>query len=574
MHEKRIGWSWITLSVGLWITLISAPEARGLSLTVAANHVVEWSYQSRLRYENPFRDVEMDVVVTASTGEQWVVPAFWGGGDVWHVRFSASNPGEYAYETRCTDPENLALHGDQGTIQVIPYLGSNRLLKHGPLQLSKNRRHFAHADGTPFFWLADSWWHGMTKRLAWPEGFERLTGDRKEKGFSVIQFAIGMSCDVAPFDARDANEAGHAWHPEFDSINPDYFELVDLRIRHLVRSGLVPNIVGCWGYYLEAMGIENAKRHWRYLIGRYGAYPVTWTLCGEATLPWYEYEGTRQRQAIQVQRTGWSEVGRYLREIDPYHRLMTVHPGPNSGKLAPITNMKLVDFLLLQPGHVEQRAMPASLDHLSQARAAYPDRPSMIGEACFEGMNAACGPKVQRFLFWSTVLGGAPGYSYGADGLWQMNSRDKLFGASPLGQVWGNEVWEDVHQWEGSKNVGTGRTILERFPWWELEPAFELVANENALDYLVPKAAKIPEQLWLVYFPVFVPPWGTPFKLSGLPESERLEASWINPRTGDATEIGRIRIDSSGQWQVPPAPILQDWVLALEVNRKQRLSPK
>ena len=75
------------------------------------------------------------------------------------------------------------------------------------------------------------------------------------------------------------------------SINPIYFDMADLRIQWLVHSGLVPCIVGCWGYYLPLLGIEKMKKHWRYLVARWGAYPVIWCLAGEALMPFYLAKG-------------------------------------------------------------------------------------------------------------------------------------------------------------------------------------------------------------------------------------------------------------------------------------------
>ena len=42
------------------------------------------------------------------------------------------------------------------------------------------------------------------------------------------------------------------------------------------------------------MGEEMMKAHWRYLIARYGAWPVVWCAAGEANLPWYLAEGSTQ----------------------------------------------------------------------------------------------------------------------------------------------------------------------------------------------------------------------------------------------------------------------------------------
>ena len=77
---------------------------------------------------------------------------------------------------------------------VTAYLGDNPLYRHGPIRIAGDRRHFEHADGTPFFWLGDTWWKGLCKRLTW-EGFQELTADRKAKGFSVVQIVCGVYPD-------------------------------------------------------------------------------------------------------------------------------------------------------------------------------------------------------------------------------------------------------------------------------------------------------------------------------------------------------------------------------------------
>ena len=70
-------------------------------------------------------------------------------------------------------------------------------------------------------------------------------------------------------------------------INPAYFDAADLRIQYLVEKGLVPCIVGCWGYHLPMYGEPAMKKHWRNLVARWGAYPVIWCLAGEGSMPYY-----------------------------------------------------------------------------------------------------------------------------------------------------------------------------------------------------------------------------------------------------------------------------------------------
>ena len=108
-------------------------------------------------------------------------------------------PGKHTFRTECNDTSNPALHGVTGEIEVRPYTGDNPLLRHGPIRVAEDRRHFAHADGTPFFWLGDTWWMGFASRLRWPGDFQELAADRREKGFTVIQIVAGLYPDMPAF---------------------------------------------------------------------------------------------------------------------------------------------------------------------------------------------------------------------------------------------------------------------------------------------------------------------------------------------------------------------------------------
>ena len=558
MMKQQATWWFLA---GFWAAL---PGLRAANLETTTNRVVEWSLTSAHERTDPFGEIELDALLHDEAGREFRLPGFWAGGRSWRFRFSAPQAGNWRFETVCSDASDRGLHGQRGTVQVVSApVEPNPLLHHGALRLSDDRRHFAHADGKPFFWLADSWWFGMTQRLRYPDEFHLLVQDRVAKGFSVIQLAIAFPCDIAPFDARGANEAGHAWTPEFGTINPAYFDQTDRRIQHLVEAGLVPNIVGAWGYYLPFMGVEKMKRHWRYVIARYGAFPVVWTLAGESTLVYYVAKEKRVELGTQV--AGWTEVARYLRALDPAKRLLTVHPGPGSGRFRPIADMALLDFVLLQPGHSDWETLPQALEHLARARRDFPRQPSLMGEVCFEGMHGGgSGPKIQRFLFWSTVLSGAPGFSYGTDTTWQFNRRDEPFGVSPHGMAWGNTPWEEGYQWAGSTQVGLGRKILSSIEWWRFEPHQEWIAPAaTTTDFMKPFCAGIPGKLRVVYLPKGQPRWTEPIRMRGLESGIRYRARYVDPLTGKAETPVEVT-PANGEWPLPYPPILQDWVLLVE----------
>ena len=109
-----------------------------------------------------------------------------------------------------------------------------------PIRVAADRRHFEHADGTPFFWLGDTWWMGLCERLKWPDEFHTLAADRKTKGFTVVQIVAGLYPDMPAFDPRGKNEAGFPWTENYGRIRPEYFDQADQRLASSGRSGPCP----------------------------------------------------------------------------------------------------------------------------------------------------------------------------------------------------------------------------------------------------------------------------------------------------------------------------------------------
>ena len=108
-------------------------------------------------------------------------------------------------------------------LQVSPGAAPNALWSRGPLRVAANRRTLEHADGTPFFWMGDTWWMGLCRRFRWPEDFQTLTADRVAKGFSLVQIVAGLYPDMPGFDPRGANEAGFPWEAGLRPPQPGLF---------------------------------------------------------------------------------------------------------------------------------------------------------------------------------------------------------------------------------------------------------------------------------------------------------------------------------------------------------------
>ena len=64
---------------------ISSAEVR----VTDSNVVVELSFESTVRYGDPFNEVSLDVVFVDPTEKERRVPAFWAGGSHWKVRYAS-----------------------------------------------------------------------------------------------------------------------------------------------------------------------------------------------------------------------------------------------------------------------------------------------------------------------------------------------------------------------------------------------------------------------------------------------------------------------------------------------------
>ena len=123
--------------------------ACGESFEIQCNEVLEITLESSRAYDNPYREIELDLQLTDPAGQEKIIPGYWDGDDRWKVRLSCPNAGKYTFRTICSDQDNDGLGGKTGSISIKPYDGPNPLLKHGALKIG-GTKNIVHADGTPF----------------------------------------------------------------------------------------------------------------------------------------------------------------------------------------------------------------------------------------------------------------------------------------------------------------------------------------------------------------------------------------------------------------------------------------
>jgi len=514
----------------LFIFLIALSLSSCGERTVQQWEVFETSITSTKDYENPFIDVQVDALFEKD-GQRWKIPAFWDGGNVWKVRFSPPEIGEYTFQFISNDNSNKSLKGEKKTLTVTAYRGENKLYKHGMIGISENGRHFEHADGTAFFWLADTWWKNLSKRMTW-EGFQELAQDRKAKGFSVVQIVAGPYPDEGPFEPMWENEGGFMYkNQEFTVLNPEYWKYADRRIKYLIDTEISPAIVGAWGRAdcdaMKHVGVDGLKLHWRFLIARYGAYPVFWILAGELHNESKWGEGA------------WGEVGRYVREIDPYQRPITIHSG--SGRRGEEGDDNIITYDMVGGSHDPEVAISSAVNNLISTYHKEPPMPVIMGEGLYEGHMQNGFRYVQRHMFWQYMLSGAAGHTYGAAGIWHASVEgDPGIATSAFGgrKVYDWTTWREGMNYEGATQIGKGKKLLEEYPWHKFEPHPEW-AEEGSFS------AGIPGEVRFVYQPKRnIYNWNGAV-VKGVEADVNYTAYYFDPASGRRFDQGMVKVISN-----------------------------
>jgi hypothetical protein len=292
-----------------------------------------------------------------------------------------------------------------------------------------------------------------------------------------------------------------------------------------------------------------------------------WCLAGEGAMPYYLSQN--KEEDSKFQKSGWTEIGQYVRSIDPYHNIISIHPTDNARDQ--VENPEVLDFEMLQTGHGDRASIGPTVSAVVGGYGREPRMPVVESEVCYEGIGEACRQEIQRAMFWACMLNGAAGYTYGANGIWQVNTRQKPYGPSPHGLAWGNTPWEDAYQLPGSYQIGVGKKFLERYEWWNFESHPEWVEPHwTSENYCAPYAAGIPGKVRIIYFPLS---WFMAGKVANVESDANYRAFLFNPTNGEETDLGDVVPKENGEWDLPVGsgdwhtmPIFQDWVLVLEAK--------
>ena len=490
--------------------------------------VAEAALESARQYDNPFREVAVRVRLTAPSGRQQSVDAFWDGERSWRVRFCPDEPGDWRWESASSDTTDDGLHARAGDLRCVPYEGDNPLYRHGPPRLSDDRRHFSHADGAPFFWLGDTAWSGPMR--AEPADWHAYLQARRRQGFSLIQF-VGTQFRGCTSDAH--GETAYTGGEPL-RLNPRFFGRLDPKVAAINEMGLVaaPVLLWAWGEGDpgQALAEGDAIRLARYLVARWGAHHTVWMLGGDG-----DYRGARGER--------WRRIGRAVLG-ERHRRPATMHPGGQEWVGDEFRHEPWFDFVGYQSGH------GSAPDHLrwlvagppATAWRSEPPRPVVNLEPNYEthlsyhGQRRFTDFEVRRAAYWSLLVAPTAGVTFGHNSIWPWSEQAAVPEGHPrLGVV---EPWRAGLESPGVRSMTVLRRLLDPLPWWRLRPAPELLTQqpgEDEPERFVAVARTEGGELAIAYLPQG---GAIGLRTTSLPHPGA--ARWFDPRTGEWTDAGNI----------------------------------
>lgn len=583
---------------------------------------MELTFRAEQAHANPYTDVEVWVDLKGP-GFARRCYGFWDGDRTFRVRVLATAPGTWTWKSG-SSPADAGLQGKSGEFTAVAWPEGAKIEnpnRRGFLRATANGHALEYDDGTPFFYLADTWWACSTWRYPWkgrvphPDytpgpgmGFEEAVQFRRQQGYNGIaviaaypawqtegppeikdaagisfrrSWSVGKRCALMP------DEQGHVPFlfpgkapgfehilPDMDQINPDYFRSLDRKMQYLSEQGFVPffesvrrDQAPAWRKYHDWPG--SFVRYVQYLAARYGCYNMIFSGIHADALekPWLS--GPEWNEVLTAH---WQRHGPL-----PFVRLHSTNISGSTyrqyghGPTTPWLTLHGVGntprdhqvFPLL----AEMFALPAPLPMLNN-EPFYPHSRNPQA-AKVRGDQAA---NTRACAYGSVLNGALAGHVYGTQGYY-LSGSEVSEGGPPY-------VWE-VLNGERFLEIGRQMTYLARFVLSEGTSYRELVPDRASLDPNE-KAPGLAEwwlsgwsslmrtgdnRLLLAYFEVE----SLRATIRGLPAGTSYRAAWFNPRTGGWSDAdgGVLKVQANGTLRLPEFPggggvAKDDWALKLK----------
>ena len=443
------------------------------------------------------------------------------------------------------------------------------------LRISDNQRWLVTEDGQPFFWLGDTAWN-LFSNLDSAE-VRQYFADRRAKGFNVVQV------QAIPWEMGRTNALGEApfINDDLDRPNEAYWQYADYIVETAEAANIYLALLPLWARsFVETIRAKDEVkpflrdstglpfRYGKFLGERYGEHNhLIWIMGGDE---W----GTKDTVYHQLARGIVEGSGRagFDQVLMSYHPQGGTYRPPATSTSEFYPAKEWMDFNMIQSGH---RIGNRNFERIAADYALRPVKPTIDSEPGYEAHpvlhkfeNGTIDAwHVRRRGYWS-VLAGAFGFTYGANGIWQMAKPglddEKKF----------NYYWYDALHLPGSLQMRHLRSLIESRPFVDnpsLVPDQSVIVDlPDSTDYHVQSARADDYSYRIVYFTNGA---ATTLDLTQ-PAEVTYRAWWYSPRDGMTYAAdGRVteepfgRFPSGTRHTFDPPGVARpdnDWVLLLD----------
>jgi hypothetical protein len=513
----------------------------------------EWSLESSKVYDNPLQEASLSATFTSPSGKQHNVYGFWDGDKTWCVRFAPDELGEWSYATTCSDRGNTSLQ-TKGTFQATSATGTTRFQQHGPLRLSKNRRYFVHADGTPFFWLADTVWSGPMASS--DDEWQHYLKERVRQKFTAAQW-VATQYLTNPTGDRLGRLAYEG--QEKIKINLEFYQHLEQKHGAILAAGLlsVPTLLWAAHWNPEVtkdnpgatLPEDQAILLARYMVARWGADAVAWFLPGDA-----DYQGEAGER--------WRRIGRAVFS-DITHAPVTLHPNGRQW-IGNFKDESWIDFIGYQSGHGDGteydkwllEGPPATQWNEEPMHPIINLEPPYENHIAYFTQQPFNALATRKRLYWSLLVSPTAGVTYGGHGVWGWDDGTRPPTAHPKTGI--PLPWREALNMPAAEQVPHLYDVFTSLEWWRLRPAQELLVTQPGKDnseHYVVAAWSDEGDLAVVYAPE-----NDEITLNLSTLSRSLEMTWLEPRSGKQQTARGDGTNTAMTFKVPKG---EDWLLVL-----------
>jgi hypothetical protein len=426
-----------------------------------------------------------------------------------------------------------------------------------PIRVSDDGRFFVKADGTPFFWQADTAWAIFNH--AAPADVDAYLDDRAAKGFNVVQGVIALwdytthpNCDgQLPFINRDLGQ-----------INEKYFTNVDSILDKAAAHGIYMAVLPYWHKNAgNRLGVgdtpQKMQAYCKFLAQRYAKRNLFWILGGDSTAA--GPTGPNMQHVTDLEAAGLLE-GAKAAGVDEI--MISYHPTGRQSSSFWFHERPWLDFNSIQSGHFIDTT---DFQIVAADYAKTPVKPTLDMEPGYENITdrLLATPNAKRIQAvdvrrseYLDVFAGTAGLTYG---------QGEVYGFAPGGRVttrWGTAMsWKEALKLPGSGQMQFIRHLIESRPMLERTPDQALIIGDNsprAVEHIAAMRGADGAYAF-IYLPAGIEKVTANTRWISGPT---LRSWWYNPRTGAADKPEDFDETDTHDFTAPPGG--DDWVLVLD----------